>query len=122
MAKYYAWSDIYNGGKTEDVTSPTGQVKHVVVERNVTPRGSAVTKSKLGVSDADWDRFIENGVIRSYPVPDEADEYVSPTQAVLRRLSQGGELNQDMLLELAMTTPPAENPPADEGAEVPVGA
>lgn len=122
MAKFYVWSDIYNGGKVEDVTTPTGAVKHVVVERNITPRGSAVTKSKLDVSDEDWDRFIENGVIRSYPVPDEADEYLSPTQAVLRRLSTGGELDQDMLLELAMTTPAAENPPASEGAEIPVGA
>ena len=124
MAKYYAWSDIYNGGEVKDVTSPTGVVKTVVVSRNIIPRGEAVTKSKF--SDEEWDALIEGGSVRPYPVPEEADDLLSPTQAVLARLSKGtGEIDQNMLLELALSQPPVSNPPADEAKEVeakPVGA
>jgi hypothetical protein len=125
MAKHYAWSDIYNGGEVKEVEGPTGNIKKVVVNRNITPRGQEVTKAKLGVSDEDWDALIDGGSVRPYPVPEEADEYLSPTQAVLARLTKGtGEIDQDMLLELAMTQPMPINPSSEEAKEVeakPVG-
>lgn len=121
-AKWYAWSNLQGGGKVEDVQTPTGAIKHVVVERNIIPLGSEVSKAKLKLSDEEWDGLIAGGSVRNYPVPAEADEYTSPTQAVVRRISSGGEIDQNVLLELALSNPPAENPPADEGAELPVGA
>jgi hypothetical protein len=124
MAKYYAWSDIRNGGKTEERKSPDGRLRTVVLERNVTPRGEAVTKAKLDVSDEEWDALIDGGSVRPYPVPEEANDFVSPTQAVIARLTKpgSGEVDQDMLLELALAHPPAAIPPAEEEAELPVGA
>lgn len=122
MAKFFAWSDLYNGGKIEKVTLPNGGVREVVVERNMIPRGSEISKGKLKLSDADWDALVEGGSIRPYPLPDEADDNTSPTQAVLRRLSRDGEIDQNMLLELALTQPLPENPAAEEAAELPIGA
>lgn len=122
MAKFYAWSEIRFGGKVDEVVTPMGATRSVVVERNVVQRGDEVSKGKLKVSDDEWDHLVESGTIRSYPIPEEASEYVSPTQAVLTRLSQGqGEIDQNMLLELALAHPPAMNPPAEEAEEVPEG-
>lgn len=124
MAKNYAWSDIYFGGEVEDVKTPHGGMRTVLVKRNIIPRGEEVTKAKLKVSDEEWDHLCESGSIREYPLPEEANDFVSPTQAVLTRLSQGtGEIDQNMLMELALAHPPAANPPAEEEAEaVPKGA
>lgn len=125
MAKFYVWSDIYNGGETKEVTTSKGLTMTVVESRNVIQRGEEITKAKSKLSDVEWDEKVANGSIRTYPLPDEADEYTSPTQAVLRRLSTGeGEINQDMLLELALSQPAPENPPAEAAKEVetkPVG-
>jgi hypothetical protein len=124
MPDFYVWSPIYNGGEVKEIdTALQGVKKTVVVSRNITPAGEKVTKAKLKCSDEEWDRYIEGGSIRPYPMPEEADDVTSPTQAVLSRLSQGGEINQDMLLELALQQPAPINPPADEEAELtkPVG-
>jgi hypothetical protein len=122
MAKFYAWSDLYNGGSVEKVTLPNGGVREVVVERNIVPRGAQVSKGKLKLSDADWDALVAGGSVRTYPLPEEADENTSPNQAVLRRLSKGsGEIDQDMLLELALSQP-VVNPSAEDAAELPIGA
>lgn len=119
MATYYAWSELRNGGKVDEVVSPTGATKTVVVERNTIAPGSKVKKSDF--SDEEWDALIDGGSVRPYPMPDDANEYTSPTQAVLSKLSSGGDIDQNMILELALTQPLAANPPAEEGAEVPEG-
>lgn len=123
MPDFYVWSPIYNGGEVKSIdTALQGVTKNVVVSRNITPVGEKVTKAKLKCTDEEWDRYLEGGTIRPYPMPEEADEVTSPTQAIISRLTQGsGEINQDMLLELALTQPLPLNPPADEGAELPVG-
>lgn len=118
MAKFYAWSDLYHGGKTEDVALPKGGTRTVVVERNITPRGEAITRAKLDVSEEQWDHLVESGSIRPYPVPEEASDVISPTRAVLDRYNRGGELDQNMLMELALTQPLPLNPSADEEAEL----
>lgn len=53
---YYAWGPI-KGGTAEDP---------VTIER-----GDTVTKDKLGVSDADWNEFVQSGAIRDkeFPAP-----------------------------------------------------
>jgi hypothetical protein len=122
MPKHYAWSEIRFGGKVEEVVTPLGAKRSVVVERNVIQLGDEVSKGKLKVDDDVWDHLVESGSIRPYPLPEEADEYTSPTQAVLNRLMKGqGEIDQDMLMELALAHPPAINPPADEAEDVPEG-
>lgn len=121
-SKHYAWSDLYGGGTTREVDRPGGGSVTVVEKRNVIARGEEVTKAKLKVSDEEWNALIDGGSIRPYPLPDEASETVSPTQAVLTRLYRGrGEIDPNMLLELALQHP-VVNPPSDEGAEVPAGA
>ncbi len=125
MAKHYAWSDIHNGGTVEHVKLPNGGTKQVVTKRNITVRGTEVTKAKLDVSDEDWDALIDGGSVRPYPLPEGANDDVSPSNAVLHKLTQGsGEIDQNMLLELALTHPPSvyENPSSDKEAKLPVGA
>lgn len=125
MAKYYAWSNIYNGGELKEVTTSKGLTQTIVVNRNVIEAGTEVTKAKAGLTDESWDACLEGGSIRPYPMPEEADEVTSPTQAVLARLTKGtGEINQDMMLELALTQPMPVNPSSEEAKEVetkPVG-
>jgi len=125
MAKFYVWSTIHNGGEVGEVTSPIGQKKTVLLSRNTLDVGSEVTKAKSGLSDDEWDAMIEGGSIRPYPMPADADEYTSPAQAVIRSLvTQSGDFDQNILMELALTQPLPENPPADEAKEVeakPVG-
>jgi hypothetical protein len=126
MAKSYAWSDIYFGGNVEDVKTPVGGIKTVVTERFIVPRGEEVTQSKIKVSKEEWDHLVDTGSVRPYPLPEEASDVISPTQAILTRLSQGtGEIDQNMLMELALAHPPATNLPAEEEKEaeaVPKGA
>jgi hypothetical protein len=98
----YAWSDIYYGGKVENVTLPNGGVKRVVVERNIAYRGDKVTKKGLGLTDDEWDNLVENGSVRSYPVPEGISDTESPASFILRKWSEGGELQPDLLLQLSL--------------------
>lgn len=56
MATYYAWSQI-RGGTAE---------KPVIVDR-----GDKVTKTDIGVDDANWEALIESGAVRDkeFPAP-----------------------------------------------------
>jgi len=120
---WYAWSDIYNGGETSERPGPGGQMRTIVSSRNIIPRGEKVTKAGLKVDDDTWDALVDGGSVRQYPVPDDADEYVSPHNAVLAQLvDDDGEINVDKLIQMgqpsvaAMSTlPPPINPPAEEG-------
>lgn len=118
--KHYAWSDLYYGGKTDVISLPNGGTRTVVVERDIVLRGEEVTAKKIGVADDVWEHLVESGSIRPYPVPEGASDTISPTRAVLDAYNKGGELDQDMLLELAMKQPLPMNPPAEEEAEVEV--
>ena len=118
----YAWSDLHLGGESEWIETPHGGRRKVVMQRNVVPRGEKVTKSKLGVSSDEWDVLVEGGSVRPYPLPEEADEYTSPMDAVMSRLYKGGDLDQDVLMELSQAGAVDINPPAEDAAEVPQGA
>lgn len=114
----YAWSDLYLGGEIKEVKLPAGGTRKVVATRNIVKRGESVSKGKFDSDD--WDAFVENGSIRPYPLPEEASEYLSPTQAILARLSKGqGEIDENVLLELALTQP-AVNVVDDEPVAEPV--
>ena len=125
MAKFYAWSNIYNGGEIKEVTTSKGMTQQIVTNRSIIPAGEEVSKGKAGLTDEDWDAMIEGGSIRPYPLPEDADEVTSPTQAVINKITTGtGDIDQNMLLELALTQPLPENPSAEEAKEVetkPVG-
>lgn len=122
--KMYAWSDLIAGGKSEDRKTADGRLRTVVLERNVVRRGEAVTAKDVGASEEEWNHLIESGSVRPYPLPEGADDNTSPTTAVLRKLTSrdSGEIDQNMLLELALAHPPAMNPPAEDEAERPEGA
>jgi len=121
MAKvYYAWSDIYNGGKVREVRPG----RNVVVDRNWAERGSKVTQKGLGLSNEEWDNLVENGSIRDYSVPKGIRDDESPHSFVLRELSEGGELPADLLLKMSAQGSavgaqplPEENEEASELAE-----
>lgn len=118
---HYAWSDLYSGGDTRELKRPDGRTAVVVEKRNVIPRGEKVTQAQLKCSDEEWEALIDGGSIRSYPLPEEASEYLSPSAAAVQRITKGGEIDTNVLLEMALQHPPAMNPPADAGAELPEG-
>jgi hypothetical protein len=120
---FYAWSDIYYGGKSEKMTTRTGAERTVITERNIVHHGDKVSQSKLGVTDEQWQTMIDGGSVREYPVPEGVDEHTSPHRAVMSTLvNDDGDIDVDKLLALgapsvaALTTLPAPiNPPAEEG-------
>ncbi len=119
--KMYAWSEIRKGGEVKTIDLADGRTKTLVVSRNTVAVGDVITKKSLDFTDDEWDALIDAGSIRPYPYPEEAGDYVSPTQAILAKYSRDGDVDQNMLLELALAHPAASNPPAEEGAEVPAG-
>jgi hypothetical protein len=120
---YYAWSDLYNGGKTIEVDRPGGGSRTVMAERNIVARGEKVTQKNLGVSDEEFQALVEGGSVRPYPLPAGSSDTVSPSRAMLDSLmDRTGELDVNRLLELGLSHPPAINPPSDEAEDVPVGA
>lgn len=63
----YAWSDIQYGAET----AADGTVTKVLSVK----AGDSVTKSKLGVSDEDWNELIAAGSVRPYKYPDMPDTF-----------------------------------------------
>jgi len=120
---FFAWSDLYNGGKTQEVTRPGGAPRTVVTERNIVPRGDKVTQKGLGVTDEEWKALLDGGSVREYEVPKDASDTVSPTRAILARvMNPQGDLDPDRLLELGLSNPPVLNLPSEEAEELPEGA
>ena len=118
MAKFYAWSDIYNGGESKEGRDG----RKIIMSRNVTEAGSEVTQAKLGLNKEQWDGLIANGSVRSYPLPKDIRFGESPADAVIRKLTKGqGEVDPNMLMEMALSHAP-EGGGADEADDVPVGA
>lgn len=98
---FYAWSEIRNGGEVEEIKLATGATRRIVSKRNIIEPGAKITKANSGLSGEEWDRMVDHGVIREYPFPEGTNEYTSPSQAVLKQLSVGGEVPVDTLLALA---------------------
>jgi len=117
--KYYAWSEIRNGGETEVQNDSQGHTFTVVTKRNVFPVGSEVTAKSVGVTDEEWDEWVARGAVRNYPYPEEADDTTSPAQVIIRKFMAGeGELDVNAMLALGLIQPEAVNPPASEGKEL----
>ena len=120
MAKMFAWTTIYNGGKSKEGRDG----RKIIMERNIIEPGAEVTKAKLGVSDDEWEALVASGSVRPYQLPSNMRSNESPADAVMRALTGGhGEVSQDMLMELALAHPPGALANAEEEeSDVPVGA
>jgi transcriptional regulator of nitric oxide reductase len=120
---YYAWTDIYNGGEVEVRKAANGSERKIVGKRNITERGSKVTQSGIGATDAEWENLVIGGSVRNIPVPEASDEFTSPHRAVLATIvDENGDIDVNKLLAMgapsvgALTTlPPPTNPSAEEG-------
>ena len=101
---YYAWSELRLGGESEMHLSATGVSRKIVVSREVVQPGEKVTKADLtkrGLTDEDWEAFLEGGSIREYPMPKmPASATQSPTDFVLSQLREG--ITDDIPQETAM--------------------
>lgn len=123
MATYYAWSDLWNGGETKEVKKPGGVSHNVVSKRNIVKRGEKVTQKNLGVNDEEWEHLVESGSIRAYPVPEGANERISPTRAlILDLLDNRGELDMNRLLEMGLANRPVGVEDENAEATAPAGA
>lgn len=122
MATYYAWSDLMFGGETEKRDRADGRSYKVVLSRNVKRRGEKVTAKELGLDSDEFDALVASGSVRPYPLPDEASDYVSPTQAIVNRLFKDGEVDPNQLLELSLQNPPAQAASDEDVDKAPAGA
>lgn len=123
MAKWYAWSELRNGGETKEINLPQGGTRQVLVKRNSVAYGEEVTMAKIGCSKEDWERWIEGGSVRNYPPPKGVGDYTSASEAFMADLlNDRGDVDVNKLMELGLSHPPAINPPASEASTVPAGA
>jgi hypothetical protein len=105
--KYYAWSELRLGGESELVMSATGVGRRIIQSRDVVRPGEEVTKADLkkrGLTDDEWDTWIEGGSIRTYPMPEmPANSNQSPSEFVLEGLRQGNEdIDPNVVMQLAL--------------------
>ena len=97
---YYLWSRYQNGGETDEVRTPNGGTRNVIVSRNVLPAGEKVTQDKLGLDDANWEALIEGGVVRTYPFPDDipAGSTDSPIVHLQRKINEAATSEEERLV------------------------
>lgn len=111
MAKFYAWTTIYNGGEVKTVKD-----RKIIVSRNVIEPGTEVSKAKLKVSDEDWDALVAGGSVRPYKFPKMDSGFAgSPAEFIMSQLRKGEEeVSQDVLIGLAMSGNEEEEDSATE--------
>lgn len=118
---HYAWSDLYNGGESVTRRNANGSEVRLIQSRNIINRGEEVSQGDLGVSDEEWAALIHTGSVRPYPVPDSADEYLSPHRAIIAEIvDDEGEIDVNKVMQLGQLSagglvqlPEPINPPAD---------
>lgn len=111
--KYFAWSNIHNGGKVQEVRG-----RKIVIERNMVSCGDPIEQSTLDFTDEEWAGFLEGGSVRSYPYPEGCGETESPSSFVLRSMLGGKEqLDPNLLLEMSLVGQIEEEEPASELVE-----
>jgi hypothetical protein len=95
---WYLWSNYQNGGETDEVRTPNGGTRNVVLSRNLIPAGTKVSKSDLEVDDAGWEALVEAGVVRSFPYPDmPAGSTDSPLVFLQRKLNEQAASEEELL-------------------------
>lgn len=125
-SEFYAWSNLYYGGETEDRTAPNGATRKVIVSRNIVECGAPVSQDQLGASDEEWEHLLESQSVRNYPLPVGTDEHTSAHRAVMRMIvDDEGDIDPNKLMALSgavqgalVTLPPAMHGPASPDAPV----
>jgi len=103
---FYAWSDIYAGGESEKREAAGGRLVKVINKRNIIRRGEKVTQAKLGVEKEEFDALVASGSVRAYPLPEGADDMVSPSNAFLSSvLDSDGDVDINKLMDLGLQNP-----------------
>lgn len=103
---YYAWSPIKGGTADKPVT---------------VARGESVSKSDLGVSDADWQALIDAGAIRDKKFPAPKDYEGSVIDYLRDQLREAQSVSavdeEEAASELAaVSNPPAPAPEKESGS------
>lgn len=70
---HYAWTDIKAGTAEKPITAK---------------RGDEVSKSKLGVSDEDWEAMLESGAVREKKFPAPQDFEGSAVDYIRQQLQE----------------------------------
>ena len=118
--KFYAWSNISNGGDVMIVTDPLGRERKVVSERNVIPAGDEVSQGDLDASDEQWAEWVDGGVVRSYPFPDiPAGSTDSPVVHLQKQIAQAAESEEERMVAAVTGTSP-EHVLVEEAQSLPV--
>jgi len=95
---WYLWSNYQNGGETDEVRTPNGGTRNVVLSRNLLPAGTKVSKSDLDVDDEGWDALVEAGVVRNYAYPDmPAGSSDSPLVFLQKKINEAAESEEERL-------------------------
>ena len=122
---HYAWTELRFGGEVEQRPASGNRFVNVVTKRNVIARGEKVTQKDVGVTDEEWQSWIDGGSVREYPLPKGADEYTSPAAVIVADLvDDDGNIDINKLIESGLAQPeaaPVEQPAAETKA-VPKGA
>jgi hypothetical protein len=87
----YAWSPIRAGGETDIVVDPLGRERRVVKSRNTIDVGEEVTPDDLGVSEEEFQQYIDSGAVRPYPYPDNVPDDEPPTEFLRRMIREQAE-------------------------------
>lgn len=120
----YAWTEIRYGGEgsLQEMSTGRGQ-RYVITKRNIVKQGDEVSQSDVDVDDETWQHWQDEGIVRSYPMPEGMDEYTSASQAFLSGISTGrGEVDIDKLMELGLSNPAIVVGEQEPAEETPVGA
>lgn len=129
--KMFAWSNLYNGGESEEVRPG----RRVISSRNVIRCGEQVSQSDLDVSDEEWEHLQKTGVVRDYPLPEGFDTTagLSPFSFVMEQRraemeaaaeGEGSEKAEDLLIKASVVGTQVFGPDPEEvlmGVELPEG-
>jgi hypothetical protein len=122
--KYYAWSELRNGGEVSEIKLPANKgTRTIVKSRNIVAHGAEVTQKGLGATDEEWKALIDGGSVRDYPVPDGADAYRSPARAFVDSVTnKEGDVDMDKLMAMGLKNPGVALPTVDDEEDAEVAA
>ncbi len=94
--QWYFWSNFQNGGETDEVRTPNGGTRNVVLSRNLTPAGEKANKGDF--DDAEWEALVEAGSVRPYPYPDmPAGSLDSPLVFLQKQINEAAANEEERL-------------------------
>ena len=97
--KHYLWSNLSDGGEVALVPNKSGGGERTVVtSRNLLPAGSPISESDAA-DEAEWESWVEAGVARPYPFPEDLDASStdSPVVHLQKKLAAAAESQEELL-------------------------